>query len=78
MIQPEEVQKMLREALPGAEVTVQDQTGTLDHFQVLVASPSFKGKTLVEQHLMVQRPLKAAIEDGRIHAVSIKTFVPDE
>ena len=77
MIKPEEVQKMIMDALPGAEVTVQDQTGTLDHFQVLVVSPSFSGKTLVEQHLMVQRPLKAAITDGRIHAVSIKTFIPE-
>jgi acid stress-induced BolA-like protein IbaG/YrbA len=77
MIRPEEVQKIILSALPDAEVTVQDQTGTLDHFQILVASPVFRGKTLVEQHLMVHKPLKPAIEDGRIHAVSIKTFTPE-
>jgi len=77
MIKPEEVQKMVMDAFPDAEVTVEDQTGTLDHFQIHVASPSFKGKTLLEQHQMVQKSVVAAIKDGRIHAVGIKTYSPE-
>jgi len=76
MIEPEEVKRILTAALPEAEITVEDQTGTLDHFQIFVVSKDFEGKTLIEQHLMVQRPLKQAIEDGRIHAVQIKTMKP--
>ena len=76
MMQPEDVRKMLLEALPGAEITVEDQTGTLDHFQIIAVSKVFEGKTLIEQHQMIQKPLKAAIEDGRIHAIAIKTMRP--
>ena len=78
MMQPDEVQKLVIDVLPaGAEVTVQDQTGSLDHYSVLVVSEAFKGKMLFEQHQMVQAPLAPAIKDGRLHAISIKTIVPE-
>jgi len=78
MMQAAEVQKLVVDVLPeGAEVTVQDQTGSMDHYSVLVVSDAFKGKMLFEQHQMVQAPLAPAIKDGRLHAISIKTIVPE-
>ncbi len=78
MMQPDEVQKLVIDVLPaGAEVTVQDQTGSLDHYSILVVSEVFKGKMLFEQHQIVQAPLALAIKDGRLHAISIKTIVPE-
>lgn len=74
----EEVQKMVEGALPGARVTVRDLTGTRDHFQVEVVSDEFRGKTLIDQHRMVQAPLAPAIADDRIHALTIKTFTPED
>lgn len=68
----EEIQSEIQKALPGSEVTVQDTTGGGDHFEVLVLSPAFRGKMLIEQHQMVHyvlEPLK-----DRIHAVKIKTL----
>ena len=53
-------------------------TGTSDHFQIYVVSRLFEGKMLIEQHQMVQKPLQAALDDGRIHAVQIKTETPDQ
>jgi len=77
MMQAVEIQKLVVDALPeGAEVTVQDQTGSMDHYSVMVISNAFKGKMLFEQHQMVQAPLTPAIKDGRLHAISIKTIVP--
>lgn len=73
MMAPEDVQKMLLDNLPGAEVTVEDLTGTQDHFFVTVMSAEFTGKALIEQHQMVNQALKHALEDGRIHALKIKT-----
>ncbi|PIQ86204.1 MAG: BolA family transcriptional regulator [Candidatus Omnitrophica bacterium CG11_big_fil_rev_8_21_14_0_20_45_26] len=73
MIHPEEVKSLLIRHFPGAEVSVADQTGTMDHFDIHVISKVFEGKTLIEQHRMVQVPLEAALTDGRIHAVQIKT-----
>ncbi len=52
-----------------------DRTGTMDHFNVTVRSHAFAGKTLIEQHQIVYGALKAALEDGRVHAVELKTIV---
>ena len=76
MIEPEEVQKILIEKLQGAEITVQDMTGTLDHFEVLVIWSEFQGKSTLEQHQMVNRALSGPLEDGRIHDLKIKTLKP--
>ncbi len=77
MIQPEEIQKRIEAALPGAEVAVQDLTGTRDHFQVLVVSESFVGKTMIQQHQMIYQALGDAMKEA-IHALSVKTFTPEQ
>ena len=67
----EEIQQAVFKALPRSEVTVQDLTGGGDHFEVIVLSPAFRGKTLIEQHQMVHAALEA-LKD-QIHALKIKT-----
>lgn len=76
MITPEEIQNVLIERLPGAEVTVQDLTGTSDHFEVVIAWEGFKGKPLIAQHQVVNQALASELGDGRIHALKIKTLAP--
>ena len=76
MIQPSEIHQMLTQAFSNAEITVQDMTGTLDHFQIFIISKEFQNKSRIEQHRMVQVPLQTALNDGRIHAVQIKTAIP--
>ncbi len=77
-MQPDEIKKIVEHAMPGAQVKVKDLTGTLDHFQVEVVSEAFAGKILIQQHLMVQAPLRAYVNDERIHALSIRTYTPEE
>lgn len=77
MITVEEIEGILEKAIPGCVAGVVDLTGTADHFEVRISTPSFKGKSLVEQHQMVNRALKGPLEDGRIHALKIKTVVPN-
>jgi acid stress-induced BolA-like protein IbaG/YrbA len=72
----EDLRVMVLGIVPGADVVVSDMTGTLDHFQVTVVSPTFEGRSLVERHQLVQGPLKPLIDDGRIHALSLKTLTP--
>ena len=67
----EEIQSFVKKAIPDSEVTVQDMTGGGDHFEVIVISPAFRGKILMEQHQMVHAALEGLKE--RIHAVKIKT-----
>ena len=73
MMTPEQVQTLLLQSFPDAEVTVEDMTGTADHFQVHVVWEGFRGKGLIEQHRVVNQALAAPLEDGRIHALKIKT-----
>lgn len=77
MIENDTLTKMIRAELPDAEVGVVDRTGTMDHFNVTVRSNAFRGKTLIEQHQLVYGALRAALKDGRVHAVELKTIVPE-
>ena len=77
MIENDALTNMIRAELPDAEVGVVDRTGTMDHFNVTVRSNAFRGKTLIEQHQLVYGALRAALKDGRVHAVELKTIVPE-
>jgi stress-induced morphogen len=70
----ERLQALLTEAFPDAsELSVEDRTGTGDHFQVTVASPRFAGLSLLDQHRLVNEALAAPLADGTIHELRIKT-----
>ena len=70
----ERLESLLRNAFPdAAEVHVEDRTGGGDHFQVTVASPSFDGLPLLDQHRLVNRALAEPLSDGTIHELRIKT-----
>ena len=77
MISDDAIASLIRESMPDAAVTVFDRTGTMDHFNIGVTSSAFAGKTLIEQHQMVYRALKAAHSDGRIHAIELTTTVAE-
>lgn len=76
MITPEEIKQTLERALPGSTVETRDLTGGGDHWQVVIVSPAFEGKGLLEQHRMVNDALKGAMDDERIHALALKTYSP--
>jgi stress-induced morphogen len=70
----ESLEQLLREAFPDAtELSVQDRTGGGDHFQVTVASPTFAGLPLLEQHRLVNDALAQPLRDGTIHELRIRT-----
>ncbi|HVA33267.1 MAG TPA: BolA family protein [Candidatus Baltobacteraceae bacterium] len=77
MIDNDALTGLIRQSLPDADVQIVDRTGTMDHFNVTVRSLEFKGKTLIQQHQLVYGALKTALKDGRVHAVELKTIVPE-
>lgn len=77
MIENAALSDLIRTHIPDAEVSVYDRTGTMDHFNLVVRSEAFKGKTLIEQHQLVYGALKPALKDGRVHAVELKTIVAE-
>jgi len=76
MISAEEIKQTLSKAFPVTLVETQDLTGGGDHWQVIVVSPAFEGKGLIEQHRMVNDALKEPMADQRIHALSLRTYSP--
>ena len=68
-----EIERMISEALPGAEVEVVDETGGGDHLRATVRAPQFTGRSRIEQHRLVKNAVQARFDDGSIHALSIST-----
>jgi stress-induced morphogen len=74
MPSPKTLESLLLAAFPGARVEVTDLTGTQDHFQAVVVTPAFEGKTRVEQHQMVYAALGDLMK-GDVHALALTTRV---
>jgi stress-induced morphogen len=73
-VDAETIRSQLVRAFPeAAELTVEDRTGTGDHFQVTVVSADFDGVSLIDQHRRVNDALAASLADGSIHELRIRT-----
>jgi stress-induced morphogen len=68
-----EVKELIERALPGAEVEVVDETGTADHLRAVVRAPQFEGLSRIDQHRLVKAAVQERMDDGSIHALSVKT-----
>jgi len=71
-----EIERMIREAIPDAQVTIEDLRGDGDHYAAYVVSASFKGKSRVQQHQMVYQALRGRM-GGELHAMALQTSVPE-
>ena len=71
-----DIERMIREAIPGARVTIEDLRGDGDHYAAHVVSAAFRGKSRVQQHQMVYQALKGRM-GGELHAMALQTSVPD-
>ena len=70
-----DIERMIKEALPDAQVTIKDLAGDGDHYAAEVISSAFKGKTRVQQHQMVYAALKGRM-GGELHALALQTSAP--
>jgi stress-induced morphogen len=75
VIEPEELRLKLLAAFPDVQLELTDLTGTKDHYQALLVSSHFEGKSPIEQHQLVYGALAEEMK-GPIHALSLKTFTP--
>jgi acid stress-induced BolA-like protein IbaG/YrbA len=76
MITPDEIKQTLAKAFPLTLVETQDLTGGGDHWQVIIVSPAFEGKGLLDQQRMVNQALKQEMDTQRIHALTMKLYTP--
>jgi len=70
-----DIERLIKEALPDAKVTIRDLAGDGDHYAAEVISEAFKGKTRVQQHKMVYDALKGRM-GGELHALALQTSAP--
>ena len=68
----EEIKSMIKEAIPDAEITIQDLAGDENHYSATIKSKIFNGKSKIEQHKIVYKSLKNKM-GNELHALSINT-----
>ena len=71
-----EIKRMIVEALPDADVMIEDLRGDGDHYNARVISAAFKGKSRVQQHQIVYQALKGNM-GGQLHALALQTTVAE-
>ena len=71
-IKQEEIQKLLREGFPDADIEINDLAGDDNHYAAKIKSSKFKGKTRVQQHQMVYASLKGKM-GNELHALALTT-----
>ena len=72
---PSEIERMIKEALPDAEVKLEDLVGDGDHWSATVISSAFSGKTRVQQHQLIYAALQGRV-GGELHALALQTSAP--
>ena len=70
-----DIKALIEAALPGATVEVVDQTGAGDHLLAIVGAAQFEGLSRIDQHRLVKAAVQARMDDGSVHALSVRTSV---
>lgn len=77
MIEAETLEERIRQGLGGvSHIVVNDLTGTKDHWEAVIVSDAFAGKSRIQQHQMVYAAL-GELMSGPIHALALKTYTPE-
>ncbi len=72
-----EIEQMIKEAIPDADVRIDDLRGDGDHYAASISSNAFKGKTRVQQHQMVYAALQGRM-GNELHALALQTSAPED
>jgi len=74
MVRPEEVQAYIQQ---GMECDLVQVAGDGHHFEAVIVSPEFRGRSRVQQHQLVYRALGDRMRE-EIHALSMQTYTPED
>ena len=72
-----EIERLIRESIPDAEVSITDLAGDGDHYSARVISSAFRGLPRVRQHQKVYAALGGRM-GGELHALQLQTAAPEE
>lgn len=74
-MKPEQIEQLIQIGMPDCQVSV---TGDGAHFEAIVVSAQFTGKSRIQKQQLVYATVQKELLDGSLHALSIKTFTPEE
>ena len=77
MMPIKEVRKMLEQAFPGDTIHLTSPMNDDHHFECVVVSGKFDGKSMVEQHQLVYAALGDAMAEA-VHALALRTYTPGQ
>ena len=72
----DDIEALIRAAIPDARVEIRDLAGDGDHYAARVVSASFAGMSRVRQHQLVYKALGGRM-GGELHALQLETAVPN-
>ena len=77
MIPVQEIESRIKQKIKTSHIQVLDLRGG-DHIQVILVSPEFEDKSLLEQHRIVYDILDNEVKSNEIHALTLKTYSPTQ
>jgi stress-induced morphogen len=77
-VDPNSLKNKIETLAPETFAQIEDLTGTEDHYQALIVSPIFQGKSMIEQQRLVMGLLSAELASGEVHALTMKTYTPEQ
>jgi stress-induced morphogen len=75
-MQANEIEALIKSALPDAKVSIEDLAGDGDHYAATVVSETFRGISRVKQHQIVYAALRGRM-GGELHALALQTSAPE-
>jgi len=69
----DQIKEMIKEAIPDAEISIEDTAGDENHYSATIKSKTFAGKSKIEQHKLVYKALKGKM-GNELHALALNTI----
>ena len=73
---PQSIERMIKEALPDAQVRIDDLRGDGDHYAAYVTSAAFKGLSRIQQHQLIYKALQGRM-GNELHALALQTAIAE-
>ncbi len=74
MVTPQQIEQYISQGLPCISLKVE---GDGQHFEAIIVSPEFEGKSPIQRHQLVYKALGDRMRE-EIHALSMKTYTPEQ
>ena len=72
----DQLESLIKAAIPDAQIEIKSLVDDGDHYQAVVRSSAFAGKTRIQQHQMVYQALGDKM-GGQLHALSLTTLIKE-